>query len=96
MRWRHNSKWISERTTNRLLELRVRPNGMLDHASHVETETQPRGFCIAPSGRFLVVFGEKSTRLSLFSIDTDSGALALCLRSCGGRVANWVEIVARM
>jgi 6-phosphogluconolactonase len=88
--------YISERTTNRLLVLRVRPDGMLEHASHVETEAQPRGFCIDPSGRFLVVCGEKSTHVSLFSIDTDSGALALCSRSYGGRGANWVEIVARM
>jgi 6-phosphogluconolactonase len=88
--------YISERTTNRLLVLRVRPDGMLEHASHVETEAQPRGFCIDPSGRFLVVCGEKSTHVSLFSIDPDSGALALCSRSCGGRVANFVEIVARM
>jgi 6-phosphogluconolactonase len=87
--------YISERTTSRLLVLRVKPDGMLEHASHVETEAQPRGFCIDPSGRFLVACGERSTHVSLFSIDTDSGALTLCSRSGGGRGANWVDIVAR-
>jgi 6-phosphogluconolactonase len=86
--------YISERTTNRLLVLRVRSDGMLEHAGHVETEAQPRGFCIDPSGRFLVVCGEKSTHVSLFSIDPESGALALHSRSGGGRGANWVEILA--
>jgi 6-phosphogluconolactonase len=87
--------YISERTTSRLLLLRVRPDGMLEHAGHVDTEMQPCGFCIDPSGQFLVVCGERSTHVSLFSIDMDSGALALRSRSGGGRGANWVEIVTR-
>jgi 6-phosphogluconolactonase len=87
--------YISERTTNRLLVLRVRSDGMLEHAGHAETEAQPRGFCIDPSGRFLVVCGERSTRVSLFSIDAESGALTLCSSSGGGQGANWVEIVSR-
>ncbi len=87
--------YISERTTSRLLILRVKPDGMLEHAGHVDTEAQPRGFCIDPSGRFLVVSGERSTHISLFSIDADSGVLALCTRCEGGRGANWVDIVTR-
>lgn len=86
--------YFSERTTNRLFTLRVRADGTLEHAGHVETEPQPRGFRIDPSGRTLLACGEHSTHVSLFSIDTQTGALTLCSRSEGGSGANWVEIVA--
>lgn len=86
--------YFSERTTNRLFTLRVRADGMLEHAGHVDTEPQPRGFCIDPSGRTLLACGEHSTHVSLFSIDAQTGALTLCSRSEGGRGANWVEIVS--
>lgn len=87
--------YVSERTTNRLFVLRVKSDGMLEHVSHVETEAQPRGFAIDPSGQFLVACGEKSAHVSLYSIDAASGALTLRSRSPGSRGANWIEIVPR-
>ena len=87
--------YTSERTTNRIFVLRVTPNGALEHVGHLDTEAQPRGFSIDPSGRFLLVCGEKSTQVSLYGIDAQSGALTLHSRADGGRGANWVEIVPR-
>lgn len=85
--------YISERTTNRIFALHVTPNGALEQAGDFETEAQPRGFSIDPSGRFLLVCGERSTQVSLYGIDAKSGALTLHSRTRGGSGANWVEIV---
>ncbi len=52
--------YISERTTNCLLVLRVRSDGMLEHAGHVETEAQPRGFCIDPASGALALSSRSS------------------------------------
>jgi 6-phosphogluconolactonase len=83
----------SERTSSRLIVWRVREDGALDYAGCIDTETQPRGFRIDPSGRFLVACGEKSPYVSVYSIDAGSGALSPVSRCEGGRGANWVEIV---
>lgn len=84
---------VSERTSSRLITYRVGSDGALHYASFVETETQPRGFKIDPTGRFLVACGEKSSHVAVYLIDVDSGALSLLSRCEGGRGANWVEIV---
>lgn len=85
--------YLSERTTSRLFVLRVGPNGSLSHAGAVDTEAQPRGFAIDPSGRYLVASGEQSAQVSLYRIDSESGVPALYCRQPGGHGANWVEIV---
>jgi 6-phosphogluconolactonase (cycloisomerase 2 family) len=48
----------------------------------------------APTGRFVVVTGEKSDTLSSYAIDPENGALKLVGRYPTGKGANWVEIVA--
>jgi len=58
------------------------------------TEKQPRGFNIDPTGRFIVVSGEKSDMLAVYSIESESGALKAIGRYPTGKGANWVEIVA--
>jgi 6-phosphogluconolactonase len=58
------------------------------------TEKQPRGFRIDPTGRFMVVSGEKSDTLSAYSIDPSSGALKLIGKYPTGKGSNWVEIVS--
>ncbi|WP_322013426.1 lactonase family protein [Paraburkholderia sp. J12] len=85
--------YFSERTSSRLIALRVREDGSLDYAGCADTEAQPRGFRIDPSGRFLVACGEKSPYVGVYSIDAGSGALSPVSRCEGGRGANWVEIV---
>jgi 6-phosphogluconolactonase len=86
--------YVSERTSSRLLIFRVAANGAsLEYAGCISTEKQPRGFKIDPSGRFLVACGEKSSQVSVYGIDADSGELALLSRCHGGRGANLIEIV---
>ncbi len=87
--------YVSERTSSRLIAYRVQDNGSLAYSGVTDTETQPRGFRIDATGRFLVACGEKSTHISAYAIDADTGALTLLSRCEGGHGANWVEIVAR-
>jgi 6-phosphogluconolactonase len=86
--------YVSERTSSRLIAYRVAPDGALQYASFIDTETQPRGFKIDPSGRLLVACGEKSSHVAVYAIDAMSGALSPVSRCEGGRGANWVEIIA--
>ena len=58
------------------------------------TEKQPRGFGIDPTGRLVVVSGEKSDTISSYAIDAESGALKPIGRYPTGKGANWVEILA--
>ncbi|MEM5436476.1 lactonase family protein [Paraburkholderia diazotrophica] len=85
--------FVAERTTSRLIGYRVTDDGSLEYAGYTDTETQPRGFGIDPSGRFLVACGEQSTHVAVYAIDARSGALALLSRCEGGRGANWIEII---
>jgi 6-phosphogluconolactonase len=86
--------YVSERTSSRLLSFRVAADGAsLQYAGCISTEAQPRGFKIDPTGTFLVACGEKSSQLSVYGIDADSGELSLLSRHEGGRGANWIEIV---
>jgi 6-phosphogluconolactonase len=66
---------------------------LLEYAGCISTEEQPRGFKIDPTGTFLVACGEKSSQLSVYGVDADSGELSLLSRCEGGRGANWIEIV---
>jgi 6-phosphogluconolactonase len=86
--------YASERTTSTIGTLRVdRTNGRLDYLGSTLTEKQPRGFNIDPTGQFIVVSGEKSDMLAVYSIAAESGALKPIGRYPAGKGANWVEIV---
>jgi len=87
--------YVAERTSSRLICYRIANDGTLHDAGYTGTETQPRGFSIDPSGRFLVATGERSTHVSVYAIDAETGALAFVSRAEGGRGANWVEIIAQ-
>jgi 6-phosphogluconolactonase len=87
--------YISERTTHSLAALSVdRATGKLAYLGTTPTEKQPRGFAIDPTGRFLIVCGEKSETISVNAIDQGSGALRLLHQYPGGKGANWIEIVS--
>lgn len=62
-------------------------------ASHIATETQPRGIAVDPSGRFLVASGERSGHISCYAIDAADGRLTPVSRAPVSAGANWVEIV---
>jgi 6-phosphogluconolactonase len=66
--------------------------GKLTWLSVTPTEAQPRGFRIDPTGKYMVVTGEKSDTISLYSIG-DDGALKLVQKYATGKGSNWVEIV---
>ena len=82
--------YAAERTQSTINCLRV-DSGRLLYIGSTQTEKQPRGFAIDPSGRFMVVTGELSTTVSSYAIE--QGSLRLVGRYPGGKGANWVEIV---
>jgi 6-phosphogluconolactonase len=67
-------------------------NGKLKLLGVTPTEKQPRGFRIDPSGRFMVVSGEKSETISSYAIEAD-GRLRLVGKVPTGKGSNWVEMV---
>ena len=69
-------------------------SGKLACLGSTPTEKQPRGFRIDPTGRFMIVSGEKSATLSSYAIDATSGALRLVGKYPTGKGSNWVEIVS--
>ncbi|MGU7775018.1 lactonase family protein [Burkholderia sp. MR1-5-21] len=85
--------YVSERTTSQLICFRRNADGTFDPVHATATETQPRGFAIDPSGRYLVACGEQSEQVSVYAIAPDDGTLSLIARANGGRGANWVEFV---
>jgi len=87
--------YIAERTSSRLVAYRVTRERSLHYTGYTDTEMQPRGFAIDPSGRYLVACGEKSAHVSVYAIDADSGALAAVSRCEGGLGANWIEIAGQ-
>lgn len=86
--------YAAERTSSSLGAFAVDPaTGKLTFRSSTPTEPQPRGFRIDPTGKFMVVTGEKSETLSVYTIGAN-GALALLRKYPTGKGSNWVEIVS--
>jgi 6-phosphogluconolactonase len=67
--------------------------GELTLIGHQPTETQPRGFQIDPSGRWLLAVGQLSNSLTVYSIDAATGRLTPQLTQPVGKNPNWVEII---
>jgi 6-phosphogluconolactonase len=91
-----NGKFLytSERTHSSLTGFKVdQLTGRLEYLSNTKTEEMPRGFGIDPSGQFLVATGQKSDKVSLYSINQGTGALSLVERIPGGKGANWVTFI---
>lgn len=86
--------YASERTTSRIACLTADPiSGRLDFAGAYETEQQPRALAIDARGRHLMAAGEKSDSVSLYSLDRNTGALALLSKGRTGKNPNWIEMV---
>lgn len=86
--------YASERTSSTLTTFAVDANdGHLTRLESIRTETQPRGFAIDNSGRFLIVAGQKSDWLSLYTIAPSTGMLSLVGRYPTDKGANWVTLV---
>ncbi len=87
--------YVSERTSSLLIAYRVQNDGTLAYAGATPTESEPRGFAIDPSGRFLVVCGGKSAHVCAYAIAAETGELRQLSRAECGKGANWVEILPR-
>ena len=86
--------WCSERTESTLGAVGIAGDGTLSPpASFVVTEPQPRGFAVSPDGRYLVCAGERSTTVSLYSVQ--GADLELLSQAETGTKANWVWVMAR-
>jgi len=89
-----NGKFLyaAERTSSSIAAFGVE-GGKLAYLGSTSTEKQPRGFRIDPTGRFLIVSGEKSDTLSSYRIES-SGLLLHVGKAPTGKGSNWVEIVS--
>ena len=86
--------YAAERTSSSIGAFSVdAASGQLAYVSSTPTEKQPRGFRIDPTGKYMVVSGEKSETISVYAIDA-SGALTLLQKYPTGKGSNWVEIVS--
>ena len=56
-------------------------------------ETQPRGFAVDPSGRYLLAVGQLSNSMTSYAINKASGRLAKLKEYKMGKNPNWVETV---
>jgi 6-phosphogluconolactonase len=87
--------YAAERTGSSIGALGVDgATGTLTYLSSTPTERQPRGFAIDPTGRTMIVSGEKSETISVYSIDPATGALSLRQKYPTGKGSNWVEVVS--
>ncbi|MBC8084851.1 MAG: beta-propeller fold lactonase family protein, partial [Hymenobacter sp.] len=83
-----------ERTSSTLSAFRVQSDsGRLTHIGTYPTQTQPRDFAIAPSGRYLLAVGEQSDALSTYTIDNKTGVLQHCSQVAVGQNPTWVEVI---
>src|SRR5437879_5123662 len=68
--------YAAERTNSSIGAFRVdAATGSLAYLGSTPTEKQPRGFRIDPTGRFMVVSGEKSETITSYSIVQSNGSL---------------------
>lgn len=61
---------------------------------HTPTQSQPRGFAITPSGRFLIAAGQTSHKVGVHRLEPlgrGEGALEFVCEHTVGRDPNWVE-----
>ncbi|OCQ51812.1 6-phosphogluconolactonase [Photorhabdus australis subsp. thailandensis] len=87
--------YTSERTSSLISHFIISPDGFnLTLAGHYKTETQPRGFAIDHSGKYLIVSGQKSDHISVSSIDKYTGKLTELNRYPVGKGPMWVTVLA--
>jgi 6-phosphogluconolactonase len=69
-------------------------SGLLTPRGFTAVVTQPRGFVIDPTGRYLLAAGQVSHTLAVYVIDTSPGGLTLQRQYPMGRGPNWVEFAS--
>lgn len=87
--------YTSERTSSTISAFEADPEtGKLTYLRSTEVETQPRGFQIDDTGKYMVVTGQRDDEVGLYRINPDDGMLELADTAPTGKNANWVEIVS--
>jgi 6-phosphogluconolactonase len=91
-----NGKFLytSERTSSTITSFKVGADGILSKIESVPTQTQPRGFNIDPSGRYLLAVGQLSHGLTSYAINGETGKLYKQKDYPVGKNPNWVEIIS--
>lgn len=59
------------------------------------TEIQPRGFAIDNTGKFLIVAGQKSNQITLYSIDINCGKLNIISSYPSGIGPIWINVLSK-
>jgi 6-phosphogluconolactonase len=86
--------YASERTSSTLTTFRTEGAGALENHGSISTERQPRAFTIDPTGRYLLVVGQKSNRLGTYAIDRERGTLTKLNEYAVGDDPCWIEAIA--
>jgi 6-phosphogluconolactonase len=86
--------YISERTTSSVSAFSIEPDsGQASYiGNYTVAEQQPRNIAISPSGRWLLVSGEKSDVVGNYRIDA-SGSIERVSQAPAGKSALWIETV---
>ncbi len=88
--------FTSERTSSTVGVHVIDPDsGRPQLRTSIETEECPRNFAVDPSGRWLIVAGEKSDRVSSYKIDQATGSVELSGTRETGIGPVWVEVLAQ-
>ncbi|QXI31195.1 lactonase family protein [Pseudomonas vanderleydeniana] len=87
--------YTSERTGSTVSVFSVdRDSGKPSFVRTIKVEQQPRGITVDPSGKWLLVTGEKSAEVGVYAIDPQHGTLTRRSSAPSGKGANWVQAVS--
>ena len=90
--------YASERNSSILASFAVEVDGKLRLLQHIPTETQPRGFGIDPTGRYLVALGQSTNHATVYVIEAGAAGSVLTTgprwgtARIGWRWSSWVEV----
>ena len=80
--------WSTERRKSVIMQSDAATGTVL---ATTPTEQQPRGIGLDPTGRYLLATGERSSTVTLYTVDSSSGALDAVAQAPVGAGALWVE-----
>lgn len=85
---------MSERTSSSVSAFTVDPatGGLKFLDNYSVQEQQPRNIAFSPDGRWLLVTGEKSTKVGTYAVSKD-GALKRVGEAASGKGALWIEVL---
>ncbi|WP_163008256.1 lactonase family protein, partial [Pseudomonas viridiflava] len=86
--------YITERTTSSVSAFKADPaSGTLSfQGNYPLQEKQPRNIAFSPSGRWLLVTGEKADKVGSYAVGA-AGALTRTAEAPSGKGALWIEML---